>query len=181
MEDKNIIELFFERSEKAITELLNKYGRLSRSLAQGILLSEEDCDECMNTACMRMWNAIPPKKPENLGGYFCRIVRNIAISEYHRDKKRAENETETELYEIIPDTRTVELEYEAGRISGLLNEFLEKQNKKNRRIFVSRYYLNLSLSAISSSMGMGEGAIKSRLYRMRAELKDFLQERGVEI
>lgn len=181
MNDKGIIRLFFERSEKAITELLNKYGRLSRSLARGMLLSEEDCEECINTACMRVWSAIPPKIPENLGGYFCRIVRNIAISEYHRSKKRAENETETELYEIIPDTRTVELLYESERISELINEFLKKQNKKNRRIFVSRYYLSLSLSAIGGSLGMSESAVKSRLYRIRCELKKFLQERGVEI
>lgn len=181
MEDKNIIELFFERSEKGITELMNKYGRLSRSLVKGILHREEDCEECLNTACMRIWNAIPPKRPENLGGYFCRIVRNTAISEYYRDKKRSENETDTELYEIIPDGSTVEHIYEAKIISGLINEFLGKQNKKNRHIFVSRYYLSLSLSAIGDTLGMSESAVKSRLHRIRLQLKEFLQERGVEV
>lgn len=181
MDDKKIIELFFQRSEKAITELMNKYGRLSRSLAQGILRIEEDCEECLNTACMRIWSAIPPKNPENLGGYFCRIVRNIAISEYQRAKKRSENETDTELYEIIPDSRSVELSYESKRISEFINEFLEKQNKKNRHIFVSRYYLGMPLTVIGDSLSMSESAVKSRLHRMRCELKVFLQERGVEI
>ncbi len=181
MDDKNIIGLFFRRSEKAITELMNKYGRLCRKIAQGILMNSEDCEECVNSACLRMWNAIPPKNPENLGGYFCRTVRNLALTEYHKSKQRSDNEAEAELYEIIPDSLTVEKQFEANRISGLINEFLDGQNKKNRQIFVSRYFLSLSLSDIGDSLNMSEGAIKSRLFRIRADLKVYLTERGVEV
>lgn len=181
MEDITIIDMFFERSEKAISMLLDKYGRFGRKLAQGILRSEEDTEECINTACMRIWNAIPPKRPENLGGYFCRIIRNIAVTEYKKERKRMENEADAELYEIIPDGSTVENQYEAKIISELINEFLGGLNKKNRTIFISRYYLGMSLLSIGDSLGMSEGAVKSRLHRLRTDLKKFLQERGVEL
>ena len=181
LEDKDIVELFFNRSEKAITEMMDKYGRLCHGVARGVLRSEEDSEECLNTACMRIWNAIPPKRPEKLGGYFCRIVRNIAINEYHRNKKRTDNETDTELCEIIPAERTVEIEYDAQEISRLINEFLEKHKKKNRQIFVSRYYMGTSLSVIGDMLGMSESAVKSRLHRIRDGLRAYLIERGIDI
>ncbi len=181
MDDKNITELFFKRSEQAITELMKKYGRICLKCANGILYSAEDSEECVNSACMKMWNAIPPKNPENLGGYFIRAVRNIAISTYRKEKSRSENELDNELFEIIPDSNTLEKQYDSNRISELINEFLEKEKKKNRSIFVSRYYLNLSLSDIGESLGMSESAVKSRLHRIRTDLRKFLTERGVEI
>lgn len=130
---------------------------------------------------MKIWNAIPPKNPENLGGYFCRIVRNSAISAYRKEKCHSENELDNELSEIIPDSLTVERQSEANYIAELMNEFLNGQKKKNRQIFVSRYYLNLSLSEIGNGAGITEAAVKLRLFRMRSDLKKFLTERGVEI
>ncbi len=181
MNDKNIVELFFQRSERGISELMKKYGRLCLKTAQGILDNREDSEECVNSACMKLWEAIPPQCPENLGGYFCTTVRNLAISDYRKRKTRLEQQIEDELFEIIPDTTNIERQYDADVISGYLNEFLSKQKKKNRVIFVSRYYLNYSLLDIAKSFGMSESAVKSRLFRIRTDLKKFLTERGVEL
>lgn len=181
MEDEKIIELYFARSEQALKETQNKYGRLCKKIAMGIVFNLQDAEECINTALMKLWNAIPPKVPENFGGYFCRIVRNTAITRYEREIYRLSRETTTELSEIIPDEKTVEKYWEADRISELLNEFLAKQNKKAREIFVGRYYMNLSVSELSDISGLSESGVKSRLHRMRKELKVFLTERGIEI
>ncbi len=181
MDDNKITELFFARSEDGIKEALKKYGRLCRKIASGILFSYEDTEECVNTACMKLWNAIPPKRPENLGGYFCRIVRNTALSIYERESRRINYETTVELSEIIPDNRTVELCSESDRITELLNKFLEGCSKKSRDIFVGRYYMNLSVSELSDMSGLSEAGVKSRLHRTRKELREFLEERGVEI
>lgn len=42
MDDKQIIRLFFERSEQAITELSQKYGALCLQLADNILNDHQD-------------------------------------------------------------------------------------------------------------------------------------------
>lgn len=44
MEDAQIIELFFARSEDAISELDKKYGKLCHKLADNILASAQDAD-----------------------------------------------------------------------------------------------------------------------------------------
>ena len=80
MTDNEIIELFFSRSERAISETGAKYGRLCRKVSYNILVNEEDMEECINSAYQKLWETIPPRKPESLCGYLCKIVRNLAIN-----------------------------------------------------------------------------------------------------
>ena len=181
MEDEKIIELFFDRSEQALKETLNKYGRLCKKIALSIVFNLQDAEECINTSLMKLWNAIPPKVPENFGGYFCRIVRNTALTRYEHESYRLNRETVTELSEIIPDEKTIENYWEADRISELLNEFLAMQKKRTREIFVGRYYMNFSVSELSDMTGLTESGVKSRLHRARKELREYLEERGIEV
>ena len=69
MEDAQIIELFFARSEDAISELDMKYGKLCHKLADNILASAQDAEECVNDAYLSTWNAIPPQRLESLPAF----------------------------------------------------------------------------------------------------------------
>lgn len=48
MTDIEIITLYWERSEEAITCTMQKYGRYLLRLAQNILHIHEDAEECVN-------------------------------------------------------------------------------------------------------------------------------------
>lgn len=50
IEDEKIVELFFERSEQAIQELGNKYGKVCRKLSYNIVNNMQDAEECVNDA-----------------------------------------------------------------------------------------------------------------------------------
>ena len=76
IEDSSIIDLYFERSEQAIVETQMKYGRLCGKIASGTLTRPEDAEEAVSSSYLKLWNAIPPKRPESLCGYLCRIVRS---------------------------------------------------------------------------------------------------------
>ena len=71
MDDKQIIALFFERSEQAITQLEMKYGPICKQIATNILKNEEDAKECVNDAFLAAWNTIPPQNPNPLLTYIC--------------------------------------------------------------------------------------------------------------
>lgn len=48
MEDEAIIELYFNRNERAIKETSNKYGQYCHTIANNILNNINDSDECVN-------------------------------------------------------------------------------------------------------------------------------------
>lgn len=181
MDDSKIIELFFERSEDALSETRTKYGRLCEKIAYGILNNNEDTEECVSSSYMKLWGAIPPKRPQSLCGYLCMIVRNTALTAARKLGCHSFQEQYDELSEVIADVHTVESRFDSHRTGELINEYLGSVSGKSRRVFVSRYYFNMSVSEIAQGLSMGEGAVKTQLSRTRAGLKKYLQERGVEV
>jgi RNA polymerase sigma factor (sigma-70 family) len=181
MDDSLIIDLYFERNEQAIAETQSKYGRLCASIAGGILKRHEDAEEAVSTSYVKLWNAIPPKRPESLCGYLCRIVRNTALNVYDSMKRRSCEELYGELADVIPDMKTSDDHFDSAEIAGHLNEFLRNSKPKNRDIFTGRYYFNLSVREIADRMGMTETAVKTRLSRIRADLREYLVENGVSV
>lgn len=181
MDDKAIIELYFSRSEKAITETKSKYDKLCMKIANAILQSPEDSEECVNTSYLKIWNAIPPKKPESFCAYLCRIVKNTALSLCEKVNKGRFNEQYDELDEILISGKTVEEEYDSKRLGEVLNAFLKTQKRRSREIFVARYYFNMSTREIAMNLDMTDVAVRSRLTRTREQLRKYLSERGVNV
>ncbi len=185
MQDSKIIDLFFERSEQAITELSDKYEKLCKKISINILGNEEDALECINDSYLGIWNTIPPEKPDNLKYYLCRVVRNNALKRYHANTAKKRNSfydvALQELEECLPDESSIEKELLSDEISGLLNSFLEGQNRVNRIIFVRRYYFSDSITEISQRVNLTENNISVRLNRMRNALKNHLEKEGIEI
>ena len=184
MDDNEIIELFFERSQKAISELSAKYGKLIFKIADNALHNREDAEECVNDTYLGVWNAIPPQRPKSLPAFVCGIARNISINRFTRDPSRkngAYGVCFDELQECIASNETVEARYDADELSRLIDGFLDELDRKNRMLFVRRYYYMDSLADIAAASGMKEGAVRTRLSRLRGKLKKFLESRGVDI
>ena len=162
MEDSKIIELFFDRSEEAITELSKKYGQVCKSVAENILNNQLDSEECVNDAFLAVWNTIPPQKPEHLLSYVCRIVRNLAIKKYHANTAQKRNSIYDvaldEIKECFPSSVSVEDEIESVEFSKEIDRFLESMDKQSRILFVRRYYYSDSIEELSELLISSQAA-----------------------
>lgn len=187
MEDAQIIDLYFARAESAISETDIKYGRYCTTIANNILHSAEDSEECKNDTYMKTWSVIPPKRPENLRAFIGRIARNLALDMYeklHR-KKRDINSTEAildELAECISDPSSdVERISEDGELRDTINAFLGTLSEDNRKIFVRRYWYAGSVEEIALDYGFGKSKVKMSLSRTREKLKEYLESEGIAL
>ena len=185
MDDKKIIELFYERSEQAITELSKKYGLLCEKIADNILNNHLDAEECVNDAYLAVWNTIPPQNPDSLVSYVCRIVRNQAIKKYHENtalKRNSIYDTSLdELEEVLPSSASVEGELEAKEVSAMIDRFLETLDKQSRIMFIRRYWYSDSIEEIALSFKTSKHYISVRLSRIRKALKKHLVKEGVSV
>ena len=102
MEDQQIIELYWARSEQAIRESETKYGAFCLSIARNILAQEQDAEECVNDTWLRAWNAMPPQRPGILSAFFGKLTRNLSLDRwrYNRAAKRGGPQVETALEEL---------------------------------------------------------------------------------
>ena len=179
MKDTEIIALYNERNENAIKETDNKYGRLLSKISYEILNNPEDSEECVNTAYLKTWNAIPPTNPTSLRSFICRVVRNTALTLLVKLGRHRKEDIYYELEEVAEDLATPELIVEAKQLAKLINCFLATQKKRNRQLFVLRYYYNVSIKTLADSFQIGEQAVASQLMRMREKLRTYLIENGV--
>lgn len=184
MEDSQIIELYFERSQEAIHETDRKYGAYLKTLVRRILRSREDMEEVLNDTYMGAWNTMPPTRPRQLRHFLSRIARNLSFDRLdHRTAKKRCPGAEillSELEDCIPDKRSdVETIWEAKEIGRSLNRFLESLEETECAIFVLRYYYASPVKEIAAKYQMSERRVKYLLSNMRTQLKNHLEKDGV--
>ncbi len=184
MNDCDIIGLYFDRDERAISETAEKYGKYCRSVSYNILQNLQDAEECVNDAYLSAWNSIPPHKPERLSTYMGKLVRNLSISRYRQysSEKRAATQTAlalSELEDCIPDPCGIDLVAEGVVITDAINRYLSSCEGKKRRIFIRRYWALEPLQQIAREFSMSESKVASLMYRMRKELKAYLEKEGI--
>ena len=183
MDDSQIIDLFFARSELAISELDVKYGKVCHKLAKNILGSTQDAEECVNDAYLGMWNAIPPQRPQPLLSFACLLVRRYSIMRYRANTAMKRNSSYDacmeELENCVAAPGCVEDNYEARVLARAIERFLDTLSRENRVIFMRRYWYSDSYGEIAALMGFTEKNVSVRLTRTRKQLRDYLIKQGV--
>jgi RNA polymerase sigma-70 factor (ECF subfamily) len=184
MTDKQIIELFFSRSETALSEIEAKYGAFCRDVALRILNDRRDVEECLNDTWLAAWNAIPPERPKDLGAYLAGVTRNVAVKKLraHTAEKRGGGETPLvaeELEEVLAGSRSAEDEAVSNELKNALERFYKTLPAKERNIFFGRYFCFYSLPDIAETFHTTENYVKTVLARTRKKLKKFLEKEGL--
>lgn len=184
MDDNKIIQLYFDRDESAIAKTDEKYGRFCFHIADRILGSHEDSKECVDDTYLKTWNAIPPQRPNVFPAFIGKIARNLALTRYEmqRTAKRGGGQTAAvldELDECIPD-KNAEFGKSESDLSEAIDSFLDTLPKRNRDIFVLRYWYTESIKDIAKAMKMSENSVFAVLNRIRKKLRSYLSERGLK-
>ena len=185
MEDSDIIELFWRRSEDAVTEVARKYGGYCRSIAGNILGCDQDTEECLNDTWLAAWDSIPPQKPRTLRVYLGRITRNLALNRRKADsaQKRGGGQAELvldELRECVGTDTRDELLSELV-LHDTINTFLRRQFPLRRAVFLRRYWYMEPIADIAKALGLRQGQTRTILYRMRRELKEELEKEDIKL
>ncbi len=184
MDDRQIIELYNERSEAAISETADKYGRYCHYIAYNILYNDQDSEECVNDTYFKAWNTIPPQQPKKLSTYLGKITRNLALDryKYYNREKRGAGQSSAfleELSECVPASDNTEQSVTEKMLVESLNAFLESMPSEKRQILVRRYWYFSPISEIASDFSISESKVKSILHRVRNKLKLFLEKEGI--
>ena len=186
MEDRQIVELYFKRDENAIKQTQRKFGKRIVNISKHITGSELTAEEVENDTYLRAWENIPPTDPTSyLFAFLVRIARNISIS-ICRERSTLKRgailvELSDEMAECLPASCNVEEETEANMVLELINKFLFSKAEDKRNIFMRRYWYFDSVSDIAARFGQSESNVKTTLYRLRNELREYLTEQGITV
>lgn len=182
MDDIEILELLYCRSDTALDALHRRFGHRLYATAMNILGNPQDAEEAVNDTYLALWHAIPPERPEPLAGYVFRTLRNIALKKLRfltAQKRDCRYDLSLdELAGAISGT-TPEAFTDARALGQAINAYLGTLSESNRHIFLRRYWFGDTIGQIAVQMGMRENALTVRLSRLRTGLKHYLQKEGL--
>lgn len=182
MEDKEIVDALFARSEEALGEVERKYASLYRGVIGRVLYDDGDVEECANDVLLAVWNSIPPERPNSLGAYLVRLARRIGIDRlrFRTRKKRSADYTVmlSELGECL-EASEMPSETDDGVLARVLSEFLRSLDGETEVLFVRRYIHMESVASLASRFEMSENHVSVKLYRARKRLKERLRREGI--
>ncbi len=185
MQDYEIVDLYFSRSESAINATDEKYGAYLTKIAYNVTNNDEDSKESVNDTYLAAWNSMPPHRPSVLRTFLSKLTRRIAIDKVRMStrKKRIGSQYELSLSELqscvgspdVGDTLDAKLLGEA------ISAFLREQSPDARNAFICRYYFLDSVRDTAARLCMSEAKLKSLLHRTRAALREYLTKEGFEV
>ena len=180
MEDSVIIELYWQRSEAAISESRSKYERYCTVIADNILHSPEDTEECLDDTWLKAWNAMPPHKPDRLSVFLGKITRNLAIDRWRKGRADKYGKGQIalcldELAECVGIEETIDDDL---ALKTALDGFLQELDGEAKDVFLLRYWYMFSVKEIADRTGKSDGAVKMSLRRTRSKLKSYLEQEG---
>lgn len=178
IEDEEIINLYWARNEKAITETDKKYRNKCLTVARNILRDLSDAEECLDDTYLTAWNLMPPERPSKLPSFLYKIIRNHSLNclQYKESKKRQAEYIVLleEISESLVFSENVEKKIDEIEFAKLINRFLESLDTEKRVIFIRRYWYFDKYSDIAKRCSRTEDNVRMILMRVRKKLKEFL-------
>ena len=184
--DEAIVTLYWNRDETAIEETDFKYKNYLFSVLRNLLADPMDCEECLNDTYLGTWNAIPPTKPAVLKAFLTTVARRAAIKRYHKARKKTAIPSEltvslSELEDFLSDGGEAESDLDAAALGKVISEFLYSLDKRKRYIFMSRYYVAVSIEKIARELNVSRSTVNKELAAIRKSLKAKLESEGYRL
>ena len=183
MDDNRIVELYLNRDETAIALTAEKYGTRLRALARNITEDAQTAEECENDTYIQAWNSIPPHEPRDyLFAFLARITRHISLN-HCRERSRLKRsaylcELTAEMEQCIPAPDDLQCRLDSMDLSRAINSFLATLSEEKRAVFLHRYWFLDSIETIARRFSMSQSKVKTMLFRIRNQFRDYLEKEG---
>ena len=181
--DAEIVELYWQRDERAIRETDRKYQAFLLSVAYNILRDGYDCEECLNDTYLGAWNAMPPARPTVLQAFLATIMRRTAIDRYKAKKRQKRVDSEltvalSEVEELLTDGSDPAAELDARELGRVISAYIRSLPKRRRYVFMSRYYMARPIGEIAKLLGCSESTVNKEIAAIKRGLKEALEKEG---
>ena len=185
MNQKEMAEALARREEAVLEHLKARYGPYIRKIAFGILHSEADTEEVENDVYLKLWRESEKELPSDLKLALSIYTRQLAIDRLRTvsAKRRGSREYELaldELSDVVEDPKNRD---PADRLAlkEAISSFLQSLSKRDRQLFVCRYWYAMSIRECTDAFELKESAVKTALHRLRMKLKAHLEKEGIPL
>ena len=186
LSDSQIIDLYWQRQENAISETDRKYGQFLFRIAYNILQDKMDCEECQNDTYLKVWNAIPPARPVVFPAFLVQIMRRVAINRYRERSRKRQVPSELtvaleDVRDVLCSNETVGVQLDAVEFGRIINDYVKAMPERQRYVFIERFYFAESVESIAADLSVSPATIYREIDKIKQDLKLHLERNDINI
>ncbi len=180
VDDNILIDKFLKGDERAFSLLINKYKRKIYLTAYRLLGNHEDANDIVQEVIIKIYQELKNfRRESSIYTWIYRITTNLSLNALRRKKIRQFFDyDELEEWFFKDEKQSPEVNFRENELSNKLQSAIDKLPEKQKRVFVLRYYDNLTYEEISEILGTSVGALKANYFhainKLQKELKDEL-------
>jgi RNA polymerase sigma-70 factor (ECF subfamily) len=166
--NNSFYEKYDPKIRAVVARILNQANRM------------QDIDDCVNTVYLQLIDKLQQYN-ETRGSMeaFVSVVSRSAALNYCKSSQRKTSEL---IGDDKLDFLAEPLEYEDEvEFNMLVEDILERLNKKERILFTMRYLYFYSPEQIAKAMQINRSAVDMRVNRLKKKIKNFLTKGGIMI
>lgn len=176
MTEEKLVKRLQQKNVKAFEYLVKNYTGYVSTIVYNIIgssMTVQDVEEVTTDTFLAIWENSEKLKENALRGYIGSVARNKAKNKL-RKCNVAENiedfivECDTSIDDIIDDRE----------ISDVIRQAINSLDTEERNIFLRYYYYYQKVNEIAEEMCINSSTVKTKLFRGRTKIKQFLYERG---
>ncbi len=173
--DHLLIEAFQQGDEFAYVALYNRYKGPVYAFCAKMVLDREVAQDVMQETFIRVYeNRQRLLKAGSFKSWLFTIARNQCLNTLRRANRHVKFD-ETISGAAVPDVETPFGRLMKAEQVALVNRFLNELSPEYREVLVLREYQNLSYEEIAAVTRNTVSSVKSRLFKARRKLGQFLQ------
>lgn len=173
-DDKALIEAFQAGDEFAFVSLYNRYKGAVYAFCVKMLLDRAQAQDVMQETFLRVYeNRDRLHSASSFKSWLFTIARNQCLNQLRRSTRQVPLDDNEEADDRPFETPAASLE-KSERIE-LVSHFLAQLKPDYREVLILREYHNLSYEEIAAVTRSTLSAVKSRLFKARRRLADYLE------
>lgn len=174
IDDKALIEAFQAGDEFAFVSLYNHYKGAVYAFCVKMLLDRALAQDVMQETFLRVYeNRDRLLKTNSFKAWLFTIARNQCLNQLRRTKRQVALDVQERP--LLSQGATPMGELEKSEQIELVNRFLAQLKPDYREVLILREYQNLSYEEIAAVTRSTLSAVKSRLFKARRKLADFME------
>ncbi len=169
---------------KAFEELLRRYEKQLLSFFYRQTSDYDGAKDLVMDVFLKLYQAAPRYEPRaKFSTYIYQIARNLSINEFKKRQFRKTSSLdemdEEDGIEIAGNEPNAMEIMERKEKQQMVQMALNSLNEEQRTILILTEYQGLPIDRVAQIMGCSVGTIKSRMFRARQRIKEWMVEHGL--
>ena len=178
MDDKDLLVLYREEGKKhyAFNLIVDKYGERLYWHIRRMVITHEDADDLLQNTFIKAWRSLPRFREESgLYTWLYRIATNEALTFIKKAKMRSLLSL-NDYYKEVEGRLKSDIYFNGDDIQRKLYKAIQRLPKKQRAVFVMRYFEDMKYEDISEILDTSVGALKASYHHAYNKIQLWLLE-----